>query len=381
MALTVDFDREVYGLLGLPFDAVDMAGAVRHIKGAVARRTRCFLSTPNTNFIVGCRIDSEWRDSVICSDLSIADGMPLVWVARLLRVPIRDRVSGSGLFEELRRRRDTRLTVYFFGGEAGVAQAACRRLNADSGGVICAGFEDPGFGSIEEMSSEDALARINASGADFVVVSLGSRKGQAWIVRNRARLLPPVVSHLGAVINFVTGHVRRAPLWMQRLGLEWLWRIKEEPQLWRRYFRDGLVLLRLVTTRVIPYAWFMAWHTPSREDLESAAIDTSDMDAELVIHLRGAWVRGNLQPLRASFSMAASSGRDLRVDLQSVLYVDAAFLGLMLLLHGAQKSRGKRLSCGPLNPTVRRIFMYGCSEFLLNEDTGAVSTETATQSL
>ena len=110
------FERDVYCLLGLPFDTVDMAGAVQRVRDAAARRTSCFISTPNLNFIIGCRADSQFRDSVINSDLSIADGMPLVWIARLLGIPIRERVAGSGLFDQLRERTSTQLSVYFFGG-------------------------------------------------------------------------------------------------------------------------------------------------------------------------------------------------------------------------------------------------------------------------
>ena len=88
---------------------------------------------------------------------------------------------------------------------------------------------------------------MNAARPDFLVVSLGAAKGQAWIMRNLHRLDVPLVSHLGAVVNFVAGEVRRAPRWMQRSGLEWAWRVKEEPALLRRYAGDAL--------RLLPLAW------------------------------------------------------------------------------------------------------------------------------
>src|SRR5262249_32434527 len=139
----------------------------------------------------------------------------------------------------------------------GAARTAAEALNSARAGLRCAGYEAPGFGSIAEMSAPSSIARINASGADFVVVALGARKGQAWIEHNRSRLEAPVVSHLGAVLNFAAGRVRRAPRWMQRTGLEWLWRIREERALWRRYLSDALAAARLVFTRVLPLAWEM----------------------------------------------------------------------------------------------------------------------------
>jgi N-acetylglucosaminyldiphosphoundecaprenol N-acetyl-beta-D-mannosaminyltransferase len=359
------FGRNVHCLLGLPLDAVDLGAAAARIREAAARRTPCFVSTPNLNFLVGCRADDAWRDSVIASDLNIADGMPLVWSARLLGIPLPERVAGADLFEQLRQENGRRLSVYFFGGGEGVAQAASRRLNAERGGVVCAGFESPGRGSVEELSRPESIARINASGADFLVVALGAKKGQAWIERNLARLSVPVVSHLGAALNFAAGTLERAPAWMRRAGLEWLWRIRQEAWLWRRYFADGLAFLRLLLTRVLPYAWLLRRHPPSREELDAAAIDLHDTGPEIVIRLRGAWAQQNLAPLRACFSGAARLKRHLRLDLSRVSCVDSAFLGLALLLYGAQKKQLRRLACEPVSPTVQKIFEYGCAGFLL----------------
>lgn len=362
----VSFDRDVYCLLGLPFDAVNMTAAVQIVRGAVAQRAACFISTPNLNFLIGCLADHQFRQSVINSDLSIADGMPLVWIARLLDIPIRERVAGAGLFEALRNNVSHPLSVYFFGGPDGAAETACRRLNGESSGVHCTGFESPGFGSIEDMSSAATIAAINASNADFLLVSLGAKKGQAWIEHNRAQIVVPVISHLGAVVNFVAGTLKRAPSWMQRIGLEWLWRIKEEPGLWRRYYSDGLALIRLLFTRVIPYYRFIRRHRPPNRELVAAAIVIREGASEMVISLRGAWTRDNLGPLRNCLTRVVIADMDLRMDLEHVLYVDASFLGLMLLLHKHQNQHGRSLLCSPASPQVQKVFEFGCCEFLLS---------------
>jgi N-acetylglucosaminyldiphosphoundecaprenol N-acetyl-beta-D-mannosaminyltransferase len=351
-------------MLGLPFDAVDMPGAVRQVCDAVAARTPCFLSTPNVNFLVGCLSNVSFRLSVFNSDLSVADGMPLVWAARLLGIPIAERVAGSSLFEQLKSNGPAQLSVYFFGGQEGVAEAACRRLNAESSRLTCVGFYYPGFGTVEAMSTEEIIAGINAAKPDFIVVSLGAGKGQAWIERNRSRLSAPVISHLGAVVNFIAGEVSRAPPWMQRHGLEWLWRIKEEPGLWRRYAADGLVLLRLLVTRVLPHAWFIHRHKPPRDVVAAAVIRVSSDTHETVIELQGAWVVENLRPLRERLSEAIRSGMDVRIDLGQVSYVDTAFVGLMLLLYGHQTRHGRQLQLVAPTETVRRIIAYCCAECL-----------------
>ena len=292
--------------------------------------------------------------------------MPIVWIARLLGIPIRERLAGSDVFEQLNTASPPRLAVYFFGGLEGVAETACERLNAESSGLRCVGFKYPGFASVQEMSSEENIAAINVSGADFLVVSLGAKKGQSWIELNRTRILVPVISHLGAVVNFVAGGVDRAPIWIQRSGLEWLWRIKEEPGLWRRYTSDGLMFFKLLLTRVIPYAWFMFWHRPKDRELDSAAIELFDDGTRIIIRLRGAWEQKNLSPLRECFSSSALAGRNVQIELDQVTYVDSAFIGLLLLLYGDRKQQGKQLSVRNLKRRVRQIFRYGCAEYLLD---------------
>lgn len=360
------FARNVHCILGLPFDAMDMPELLERIRVATAARTRCFLSTPNLNWAVACRTDAALRNSVIDSDLSVADGMPLVWVARLLGVPVPERVAGSDVFERIRAGAAGSLAVYFFGGAQGAAETACRKLNGECSPLVCAGFKFPGFGSIEDMSAEETIAEINASGADFVIVSLGAKKGQAWIERNRQRLNAPVVSHLGAVVNFVAGTHRRAPRWVQRAGLEWLWRVKEEPGLWRRYAGDGWVFAKLFATRVLPYALYLTWRAVVRRNIGSTAIEKSRDAQGAVIRLRGPWTAANLRPLRECLERIAGEPGDLVVDLGRVTDADSAFLGLLMLLHGERRRRGLPLTLAEASAPLARLFRLCCAEFLLD---------------
>lgn len=364
MIVQPDFNREVHCLLGLLFDAINMESAKQRIRAAETNRSPCFLSTPNLNFLVAAQSDISFRNSVINSDLSIADGMPLIWLARILGIPIRERVAGSTLFDALRNDSGKTLSVYFFGGPDGAAEAACRHLNSEGRGLTCAGFESPGFGSIEEMSNETTIQRINASNADFLVVSLGAKKGQAWIERNRARISVPVISHLGAVVNFVAGTVKRAPVWMQNAGLEWLWRIKEDPALWRRYFWDGLALLKLLVIRVLPYAWFLLRQKPDDSQLAAAVIETEDDGKDYIVHLGGAWTLPNIAPLRECFSKAVLAEKNIRLEMSGVSYVDSAFVGLVMLLQGYQTQHGRQFQIEFLPEEVRRIIKYSGAEFL-----------------
>jgi N-acetylglucosaminyldiphosphoundecaprenol N-acetyl-beta-D-mannosaminyltransferase len=205
--------------------------------------------------------DPEFREALLQSDLCPADGMPIVWIARLIGVPIRNRIAGSDIFDALKAEHNFAkpLKVFLFGGPEGVAAAARRTLNAEPRGLYCVGSHYPGFGSVDAMSRDDIINEINSSDADFLVVSLGAKHGQSWLKRNQHRLLIPVRAHLGAVVNFQAGTIRRAPPIMRNLGLEWLWRIKEEPYLWRRYWNDGRALLSLLLTRILPLVVWTRW--------------------------------------------------------------------------------------------------------------------------
>ncbi len=366
--MTPDFDRKVHCLFGLTFDAVDTGAAVRVLRDAARERRPCFLSTPNLNFVVASQSDPAFRDSVLHSDLSVADGMPLFWVARWLRIPLPERVAGSTLFERLGDSDGVPMRVFFFGAPDGVAERACARLNARASGLKCVGFDAPGFGSVESMSDDERIARINASGADFVLVSLGARKGQAWIEHNRHCLDAPIVSHLGAVANFVAGTVARAPHWMQRSGLEWLWRIKEEPGLWRRYAGDARAFATLLVTQALPYAVQMRRHRPDAPELAHARVAILGGSRALTLELHGAWSDANSAPLRAALAEVARADGSVRVDLGNATHADSAVVALLALLR-AHCLRGGRVCRIDAAPAAIRDIVRACgAAYLLHDD-------------
>jgi N-acetylglucosaminyldiphosphoundecaprenol N-acetyl-beta-D-mannosaminyltransferase len=363
-----DFDRDIWCLLGLPFDSVDMQQAVESVRQSAADKSPCFLSTPNLDFLIASQSDPDFRRSVINSDLSIADGMPLIWVARLLGIPFPERVTGSGLIEMLRRREsnpDRMVSVFFFGGEDGVAEQACQVINTEQGGLACAGFHSPGFGSISDMAAPAIIETINQSNAEFIIVSLGAKKGQAWIEQNREKLSAPVISHLGAVVNFVAGNVKRAPVWMQKTGLEWVWRIYQEPELWRRYFEDGAKFLSLIMKCVLPYAFWRLMNKDKQGLDHPVTYDLKSSDDLIVIAIHGTCVAQSIGPLRALFCQESGKSLPIRLDLSNVDIIDGAFLGLCLVLGKHLVKRGVDLRFSGVNSIVRKIFCWNCAEYLL----------------
>jgi N-acetylglucosaminyldiphosphoundecaprenol N-acetyl-beta-D-mannosaminyltransferase len=363
-----ELTRNVYCVLGLPIDATDIVAALAMIDVAAARRIPFLISTPNLNFLVISRSDKEFKESLLESDFCIADGMPIVRIARLLGIPIRKKVSGSDIFEALktRKRGGHILRIFLFGGKDGVAATAASAINTASTELSCVGAMDPGLGTVEDMSREQVLKTVNASGADFLIAALGARKGQLWLHRNHDRLTIPVRAHFGAVINFAAGTLKRAPRWLQVSGLEWLWRIKEEPHLWRRYAYDGFVLLRLMITHVLPLAVLNRWHRlKSERHPKELTISTERHHESVTVRLCGDASEQNINTVIACVQEVVTN-KHVVIDLCLARAVDSRFLGFLMMLRKCLQGQGRTLEIVGVSPAMRRLFRLNEVDFLLN---------------
>lgn len=363
-----DFAREVYCVLGMPIDAIEMPAVLHTINAAAAEARPFVISTPNLNFLVNSLVDPVFANSLLLSNLCPPDGIPIVWIARLIGVPIKKRVAGSDIFEALKAfpRAEGPLKIFLFGGTEEAAAAASRRLNQGSMGLTCVGWACPGFGTMDDLSQDQFFDQINASNADFLVAALGAQKGQLWLQRNHDRLRIPIRAHLGATINFQAGLVRRAPRAVQKLGLEWLWRIKEEPYLWRRYWRDGVVLLRLLVSRVLPIAadamWLQGRRLCRAHDLDIAKVQD---DHEVTLRLVGYAIAEHVPKAVGCFRDALASRKQVVIDFSETRLADARFFGLLLMLKKQAKNRGVHVRfVGTFGKFERQCRLNGL-EFLL----------------
>jgi N-acetylglucosaminyldiphosphoundecaprenol N-acetyl-beta-D-mannosaminyltransferase len=358
-----DLSRKVFGVLGLPLDVLALEELLQRIDDVVGARTPFLLSTPNVNFLMLSRSDSEFHESLLMSDLCPVDGMPLVWIARLLGNPLRERLSGSDIFEALKSRVIARqLGVFFFGGSDGVALNLSKKLNQKDCGMKCVGVLNPGFGSVDDMSSDAVVQSINSSNADLLTVFLSAKKGQGWLLRNHDRLRVPFRAQFGATINLQAGRVKRAPLFIRKLGFEWLWRIKEEPYLWRRYWTDGLRLLSLVLTCVLPLA-VRNFRGPS-SNLGFAISPNEDLQS-VRVNIYGSAVARHIDAAISCFHMALDARKSIVIDLSNVGAIDARFFGLFLMLRKRAFRQGSDLKFVNATPQIRRTFRLNGFEFLL----------------
>ena len=230
-------------------DAVTRAGALERIESLVARGQGGRVFTPNVDHVVRVERDAEFLEAYRRADLTLCDGQPLFWTSRLMGSPLPEKVSGSDLvLPLLRRAGKLGWRVFLLGGGAGIAGEAARRVTANFG-VTIVGTASPRIERQPTQVDEVLIDRITGARTQLLLVALGAPKQELWIHRHASALAPAVSVGVGASLDFVAGRVRRAPPWISRAGMEWLFRLAQEPRrLWRRYLVDDVrfapILLR-----------------------------------------------------------------------------------------------------------------------------------------
>jgi len=260
------------------------------------------------------------------------------------------------------------LKVFFFGGTSESSQKACTNVNQDyKRNVICVGHLCPGFGTVDEMSADAIINTVNAAKADFVIVALGARKGQSWIVRNMAKLDAPVISHLGATINFIAGSVQRAPQIWQQAGLEWCWRIKQEPHLARRYWVDFKGAFWLLFTRLLPLAIWLRWSKWRWADKNFSMTQLNLGRGCLCWKLEGCFAGDHVRYFNHQLNSSCVDDQIIKLDLSKLMWADTAAMGSLLMLYESACKDGAKLVLVGTRPALRLAFrLNGLGELLTN---------------
>jgi N-acetylglucosaminyldiphosphoundecaprenol N-acetyl-beta-D-mannosaminyltransferase len=227
-------------LLGVPLALTDYDRTLDWIDRAVAAGHRGYICVAATHTVMAAREDPDLLAAVLAADFTVPDGQPLVWALNLLGHRLGDRVYGPDLMDRAcARAARTGLRFYLYGGrnQGALAQLA-RNLRLRHPGLRIVGGHVPAYREPTPAEEERVAADIRRSGADVVWVGIGVPKQEKWMARMRPRLDAPVLIGVGAAFDFHAGLIAQAPDWMQRLGLEWLFRLAQEPRrLWRRYLR------------------------------------------------------------------------------------------------------------------------------------------------
>ena len=244
-------------VLGTALAVTDYDGAVAHAKECAAEKKRALLvAAANTHVVTLARRDAQFRGAIDAFDLALPDGMPLVWVMnRRLATPLRDRVYGpTFMLRCLEATQGEAWKHMFIGGTDELLAALREKLHARFPKLQIAAMRSPPFGEWSADDDERIIAAIEKSSAHFVWIGLGCPKQELWLARMKHRLPPAVYPAVGAAFAFHAGRVRQAPLWLQRIGMEWLFRLCAEPRrLARRYFVfNSLFIFYLVKDALFP---------------------------------------------------------------------------------------------------------------------------------
>lgn len=237
---------------GVPVDALDFDEVLDVLTERMVEGKGGYVVTPNVDHIVKVRHDPELGRIYHSAALSLADGVPLVWLSKLLRLPVREKVSGSDLLVPLLgSAAEAGAPVFVLGSEPAVAARATEVARTLFPALNIVGTASP-MVSLEgdDHAVTEALDGAARAGARLVVVALGCPKQEVVMFRHSWRVPEATFVGVGASMDFLAGKVRRAPRWMSRFGLEWFFRLCQEPRrLWRRYLVDS--------PKVLPVFWSM----------------------------------------------------------------------------------------------------------------------------
>lgn len=239
-------------VLGIKISLIDLARAVGVIAGWIARREAHYVCIRDAHGIILAQDDPVLRRIHHDAGMVTPDGMPVLWLAKFLSKAQIDRVYGPDLLEaclgaaSLREARH-----FFFGGGPDVAQQLIDRCRIRYPGMVVAGQFTPPFGAWSKADADAAIEAINAARPDIVWVGLGTPKQEYWMSENTGRIPGAVLIGVGAAFDFLAGLKPQAPRWMQRNGVEWIFRLISEPRrLWRRYLKTVPRFLVLAALQV-----------------------------------------------------------------------------------------------------------------------------------
>lgn len=242
-------DIDSITLFGMPMNSVTVPELLEDFGRHIDAGRQGFVVTPNVDHVVEHGQNADFRAVYQDAAYSLVDGAYVLWASKLLGKPVKEKISGSDLIYWLSEyAAEQGYSIFLFGALDGVAESAAKVLEERYPGLKVAGTYSPPYGfEKDEATNQEAIARIRESGADICFVALGAPKQDLWNWRNHEATGAKLCLGVGASFDFVAGRIRRAPVWMQRLGLEWVWRIFQEPvRMGQRYLiRDSRFVVHL----------------------------------------------------------------------------------------------------------------------------------------
>lgn len=235
-------------LFDIDIDNVTMEECIQIIDKLIQSKTYNYIVTPNVDHIVKLESDKEFQEVYRNADLILTDGMPLIWYSKIINKKIKEKISGSDLFPKIcEYAANKNYKVFLLGAGEGVAEIAKNKLEAKYKGLNIVGTYSPKYGfENDEKYIKNMIELINKAKPDILAVGLGAPKQEKFIYKYKEKLKVPVSLAIGASIDFEAESIKRAPVWMQKSGLEWFYRLIKEPKrMYKRYLIDDMKFFKI----------------------------------------------------------------------------------------------------------------------------------------
>jgi N-acetylglucosaminyldiphosphoundecaprenol N-acetyl-beta-D-mannosaminyltransferase len=233
---------KAFSVLGVRVDALQIPDVIAHMREWVARREAChYIAVTGMHGVIEAQHDPNFKRVLADADLVVPDGMPLVWISRLRGKALRRRVYGPELMLTFCKHTAAAGCRHFlYGGETGVPEQLARFLQEWCPGIRIVGTYSPPFRPATQEEDDATNEMINRAAPDVLWVGLSTPKQETWMHQHRSKLGVPVMVGVGAAFDFLSCRKKQAPSWMRENGLEWLFRLLQEPRrLWKRYLVSG----------------------------------------------------------------------------------------------------------------------------------------------
>ena len=232
-------------ILGVRFDLAGIHQAAGIVCDWLKDGKKRYITTPNPEFVAAAQKDEEFRQILTNADLSITDGRGIQLAARFLGMPVPQRITGSDFMQELCEEfAKLKVPIFLLGGKNGSAEKCAEKLKNNILGLQIAGFFE---GDAGEAGDTETVNAINRTNAQVVFVAYGAPKQEKWIARNLPKLNSiKAAMGVGGAFDYIAGEISRAPIFMRKMGLEWLWRLFKQPRRFKRIFRAVVIFPLLV---------------------------------------------------------------------------------------------------------------------------------------
>ncbi len=352
-------------LLGVPVDNLDMDQTLGKIFDMVSKyaedsKTR-LVATANVDFMVNAhnRKDDENAKNLLSilrnADLVTADGMPLVWLSQLLGEPLKERVTGADMVPALAEKASLQgKSIYFFGGADGSARETAKIFKRLHPELKIAGFSAPMIDMEDEIENMVEIARINVTEPDILLIALGNPKQEFWFERYKKYMKVPVSIGVGGTFEFISGVTSRAPEWMQNTGLEWIYRMAQDPKrLINRYVRGLFSFNRMVIPLLLASSVAKRL-TPNRQLTPQQASMNADGNGEISLNNQLSQIHG-----LEIFVTQSANDQIINLDFKNVFALsneDISNFMSVLLLAGKENIKINAFNLRFLSRMLMRVY-------------------------